>query len=57
MANYRDACIQVERLEHTVETVSSENKDLFNQVQNTQKEVGGASFLLAEHQQKEENYI
>ena len=32
LANYRDACQQVERLEHTVETVSAENKDLFSQV-------------------------
>ena len=44
MANYRDACLQVERLEHTVETVSAENKELFTEVQNTKKEVGGASF-------------
>ena len=57
LANYRDACLQVERLEHTVETVSAENKELFTEVQNTKKEVGGASFQLQEHQQKEENYV
>ena len=57
LANYRDATQQVERLEHTVETISAENKELFGQVQNTQKEVGGASFQIAEYQQKEENYI
>ena len=57
LANYRDATMQVERLEHTVETLSGENKELFSQVQVTQKEVGGASFALAEHQQKEENYV
>ena len=49
--------MQVERLEHTVDTLSGENKELFGQVQVTQKEVGGASFALAEHQQKEENYV
>lgn len=49
LANYRDSCLQVERLEHTVETISQENKDLFAQVQDTQKEVGGASFAIAEH--------
>ena len=57
LANYRDATMQVERLEHTVDTLSGENKELFGQVQVTQKEVGGASFALAEHQQKEENYV
>ena len=46
LANYRDACLQVERLEHTVETVSAENKDLYAEVQNTKKEVGGASFTI-----------
>ena len=35
LANYRDSCLQVERLEHTVETLSQENKELFNQVQET----------------------
>jgi hypothetical protein len=29
LANYRDAALQIERLEHTVETISAENKDLF----------------------------
>ena len=57
LANYRDAALQIERLEHTVETISAENKDLFTQVQSTQKEVGGASFQIAEYHQKEENYI
>ena len=30
LANYRDSCLQVERLEHTVETISAENKDLYD---------------------------
>ena len=49
LANYRDSALQNERLEHTVETLSGENKELFGQVQETQNEVGGASFALAEH--------
>ena len=57
LANYRDSCLQVERLEHTVETLSAENRDLFSQVNSTQKEVGGASYQITELQQKEENYI
>ena len=32
LANYRDSCLQVERLENTVETLSAENKELFAQV-------------------------
>ena len=32
LANYRDSCLQVERLENTVETLSAENKELFSQV-------------------------
>ena len=35
LANYRDATLYVDRLEHTVETISGENKELFNQVQET----------------------
>lgn len=50
LANYRDSALQVERLEHTVETLSGENRELFGQVQETQKEVGGASFALADYQ-------
>ncbi len=49
LANYKDSALQVERLENTVETISAENRDLFSQVQNTQKEVGGASYQIAEH--------
>ena len=29
LANYKDACLQVERLNQTVETLSHENKDLY----------------------------
>lgn len=57
LQNYRDACMQIERLESTIETITQENKDLYNSVQNVQKEVGGASYQLAEMEKKEENYV
>ena len=34
LQNYRDACLTIERLEGTIETITQENKELYNQVQN-----------------------
>ena len=57
LANYKDACLQVERLNQTVETLSHENKDLYVQVQSQQKDMGGYSYQAQEFERKEENYV
>ena len=57
LQNYRDACQQNERLQHTIEQVSDENKDLYSQVTGAQKDMSGASYQLAEFEKKEENYV
>lgn len=49
--------MQVERLEQSVESLSQENRDLYVQMQNAEKDMGGASYQLTELQKKEENYV
>lgn len=57
LQNYRDACLAIERLESTVDQISGENKELYNHLQNAQKDIGGASYAIAEADKKEENFI
>lgn len=44
LQNYREACMQIERLDSTVEQISSENKEIYVQLQNAQKDIGGAAY-------------
>lgn len=53
MQNYRDSCVENERLSATVKQVTEDHNKLYQQGLEMQKGMGGSQFAIKELQQKE----
>jgi predicted nucleic acid-binding Zn-ribbon protein len=57
LANYRNACLESERLNEAVQGLSMENKEVYGRVALVEKEMHGAQLRLRELESREASYI
>lgn len=57
LTTYRNACLENERLQESLQMVSQDSKETYGKIQALEKELYGLQHRIRDHEQRERHFI